>query len=102
MVSATRWRQDRYLAPQNPNQKLRWYPTYPSGGGGFSTFGWSPEQSFDGQFKPVGSAAGFMTQPGLSGIGAPLIPSWSGLAKVAGAILGVAAGAWLAKKNLEG
>jgi hypothetical protein len=103
MVSATRWRQDHHLAPNNPNQKLRWYPTFPSNGGGYSTFGWSPQASFDGQFTPVGSAAGFMTKPGLSGaVGAPLIPGWSGIAKVAGAILGVAAGAWLAKRNIEG
>lgn len=102
MVSATRWRQDRHQAPQNPNQKIRYYPTYPSGGGGFSAFGWSPEQSFDGQFTPVGSAAGFMTQPGLSGLAAPLVPGASGIAKVLGAIVGVAAGVWFAKRNIEG
>ena len=102
MVSATRWRQDSHLAPNNPNQRLRWYPTWPSNGGGYSTFGWSPASSFDGQFKMTGSPAGYMTQPGLSGIGAPLIPGWSGIAKVLGAVGGVAAGLWLAHKNLGG
>lgn len=103
MVSATRWRQDSISAPNNPNQRLRWYPTFPSNGGGYSTFGWSPQSSFDGQFEMTGSPAGYMTAPGLSGaVGAPLIPGWSGIAKVAGAIAGVAMGLWLAKKNVEG
>jgi len=102
MVSATRWRQDRVQAPNNPNQRIRYYPTYPSGGGGFSAFGWSPMATFGGLFQPVGSAAGFMTQPGLSGFAAPLVPGASGIAKVLGAIAGVAAGVWLAKRNIEG
>jgi hypothetical protein len=98
MVSATRWRQDRLLAPNNPNQRVRYRTTYP---GGVSAFGWSP-QPFDGAFNLVGSPAGYMTAPGLSGIGAPLIPGWSGVMKVVGAVAGVAAGLWLAKKNVEG
>ncbi len=100
MVSATRWRQDSLSAPNNPNQRLRWYPTFPTGGGGFSTFGWSPVP-FDDVVTMTGSPAGYMTEPGLSGVGAPLIPSWSGIAKVVGAVAGVAAGLWLAKANIE-
>lgn len=99
MVSATRWRQDSQLAPNNPNQRLRWRLTFPSGSNGYSTFGWSPIP-FDDAFKMTGSPAGYMTAPGLSGIGAPLIPGMSGIAKVLGAVGGVAAGLWLAHKNL--
>jgi hypothetical protein len=102
MVSATRWRQDHHSAPNNPNQKIRYFPTFPSGGGGFSAFGWSPIP-FGDEFQMTGSPAGYMTAPGLSGaLGAPLLPSFSGVAKVVGAIAGVAAGLWLAKRNIEG
>lgn len=99
-VAATRWRQDTVSAPQNPNQRLRWYPTYP-GGNGYSTFGWSP-MPLDNA-KLYGSPAGIIDGSGLSGaFGAPLLPSWAGVAKVVGAIAGIAGGVWLAKRNLEG
>lgn len=98
-VAATRWRQDRQSAPQNPYQRLRWFPTFPSGGGGYSTFGWSPVP-LDGNVI-VGSPAGFLTNGGLSGFGAPVLPSFAGIAKVAGAVAGVALGLWLAKRNIE-
>jgi hypothetical protein len=99
MVSATRWRQDRLLAPTNLNQRIRYYPTFPSGGGGYSAFGWSPEPIADA--LKVTAPAGVASGSGLSGIGAPLIPGISGIAKVLGALAGVAAGAWLAHRNLE-
>lgn len=102
MVSATRWRQDLHSAPDNPNQRIRFGVTYPSGGGGYSAFGWSPMSSFDGMFKMTGSPAGYTSTPGLSGVGAPLIPSFSGIAKVAGALAGVLGGLWLARANLGG
>jgi hypothetical protein len=99
MVSATRWRQDRKALATNPYQRIRYYPTYPSGGGGYSAFGWSPIP-LDGNVI-VGSPAGFTTVGGLSGLGVPLIPSVSGMAKILGAAAGAAAGLWLAKRNLE-
>lgn len=100
-VSATRWRQDSLAQPTNPYQRLRWYPTFPSGGGGYSTFGWSPIplQNGSGLYN---SPAGILTPGGLSGaLGIPLLPSTSGLAKVAGAIAGIAGGIWLARKNMK-
>lgn len=100
-VAATRWRQDSLSQPTNPYQKLRWFPTFPSRGGGYSTFGWSPVPLTD--VGVYGSPAGVIDGGGLSGaFGAPLLPSWTSLAKVAGAAVGIAAGIWLANRNLEG
>ena len=100
-VAVTRWRQDSLSDPGNQNQRLRWYPTYPSNGGGYSTFGWSPVPVGDA-FRSFESPAGHLPGGGLSGIGAPLVPGWSGIAKVIGAIAGVAGGLWLANQNLGG
>lgn len=91
-VAATRWRQDATPEPTNPHQLLRWYPTYPSNGGGYSTFGWSPQPNPGFKlFSPSGTVAG---------LGAPLVPTVSGIAKVVGAVAGIATAFWLAKLNL--
>lgn len=100
-VSATRWRQDTHSAPTNPYQVIRFAPTYPNGGGGYSAFGWSP-LPMDGAARLVNSAAGILTAPGLSGLGAPLLPSFGGVARVIGAGVGILAGIWLANRNLGG
>jgi hypothetical protein len=98
MVAATRWRQDSHLAPSNPWQTLRWYPAYP-GDGGFATFGWSP-QPLEPAVRPNGHS--IMPYGGLTGaFGAPGIPTMSTVMKVIGAVGGVIAGAWLAKRNIE-
>lgn len=90
-VAATRWQQDTHLQPNNPNQLIRFSPTWPSGGGGYSAFGWSPVPNPG--FK-------LYSPSGVVGLGAPLVPGWVGIAKVAGAVAGIAAGLWLAQKNL--
>lgn len=99
MVSATRWRQDRKLDPTNPYQRVRQYITFPSGGGGYSSFGWSP-QPIDGALKLM-SPAGVVAGSGLSGLAAPLLPSAGKIVAVLGAIVGAWAGAKLARANLE-
>jgi hypothetical protein len=91
-VAATRWQQDTHLQPNNPNQLIRFSPTWPSGGDGYSAFGWSPVANPG--FK-------LYSPSGVVGLGAPLVPGWSGVAKVVGAGLGILAGVWLAVKNLE-
>jgi hypothetical protein len=88
-VAATRWQQDVRLQPNNPNQVIRYSPTFPSGGGGYSAFGWSPVPN-----------EGFKLYSPAGALGAPLVPGWSGIAKVVGAVFGVAAGFWLAQQNL--
>lgn len=99
MVSATRWRQDRHLDPTNPYQRVRQYVTFPSGGGGYSSFAWSP-QPIDGALKLL-SPAGVVAGSGLSGaLGAPLIPTTTKVIAVLGAIAGIALGRWAAKANL--
>ena len=100
MVSATRWRQDRKLDPTNPYQRVRQYITFPSGGGGYSSFGWSP-QPIDGALKLL-SPAGVVSGSGLSGLAAPLLPSTGKIVAVLGALAGIWAGAKLARANLEG
>lgn len=98
MVAATRWRQDSHLAPNNPWQTLRWYPAYP-GDGGFATFGWSP-QPLAPAVRPNGHS--IMPYGGLTGaFGAPAVPGLLTIAKVVGAIGGVIAAGWLAKRNIE-
>lgn len=104
MVSATRWRQDSMSLPTNPYQRLRWYPTFP-GSGGYSTFGWSPVPVGDA-LRVRESPAGFIDGSGLSGsrvrlLGAAGLPTMSAIAKAAGAVAGIWAGFWLARKNLE-
>jgi len=96
MIAATRWRQDSHLDPTQPWQRVRFRPTFPSGGGGFSAFGWTP-QPLDGAIQPYGHS--IMPNGGLSGLGVG-IPSFGTIAKVTGAVVGIAAGAWLARKNL--
>lgn len=96
MVSATRWQQDALSQPTNPYQRLKWYPAFP-GQGGYATFGWSPIPVGDG-LRVRESPAGFMDGSGLSG--APGLPSTMNVMKVLGAIGGVFAGVWLAKKNM--
>lgn len=99
MVSATRWRQDRKLDPTNPYQRVRQYITFPSGGGGYSSFGWSP-QPIEGALKLL-SPAGVVAGSGLSGLAAPLIPGTGKVVAVLGALVGIWAGAKLARANLE-
>lgn len=92
MVSATRWAENKALEPADPYQRLRWFPTFPSDGGGYSTFGWSP--------KPLDasiSVYGGLPSGGISGV----LPSTSQAARVIGAIFGIGVGFWLAKKNLS-
>jgi hypothetical protein len=95
MVAATRWRQDSRLDPNNPWQTLRTYPAYP-GDGGYATFGWSP-MPLDPAVRPNGHS--IMPYGGLTG--APAVPGLSSIAKVFGAIAGLALGGWLAHKNLS-
>lgn len=90
-VAATRWQQDTRLQPNNPNQVIRYGLTFPSGGSGYSAFGWLPVPNPG--FK-------LYSPSGVVGLGAPLVPGWAGVAKVAGAVAGIAAGLWLAQKNL--
>lgn len=103
MVAATRWRQDSHLAPTNPWQTLRWYPAYP-GDGGFATFGWSP-QPLEPAVRPNGYS--IMPYGGLTGafagrrLGAVAVPGLVTIAKVIGAVGGVLAAGWLAKRNIE-
>lgn len=120
MVQATRWRVDARLQATNPYQRVRFATSFPSGGQGDSAFGWSPVP-IDGAIHPVGSPNGFSTASGLSGglgrlwarragrwhthsgvAGLGLSLDISGLLRGAFAIGGIAAGLWLAKKNLEG
>lgn len=98
MVSATRWRQDRHLDPTNPYQRVRQYITFPSGGGGYSSFAWSP-LPIDGALKLL-SPAGVVAGSGLSGLGAPIIPAAGKVIAVLGAIAGIALGRWAARENL--
>lgn len=99
-VQATRWRQDRQLAPAGSNQRVKFYVTYPSGGGGYSAFGWTPQPLADA-FKTFQSPDGVIDGGGLSGLRAPAIPTWKGVLAVAGAIAGIALGRWAARANLE-
>ena len=98
MVSATRWRQDRKLDPTNPHQRVRYYVTFPSGGGGYSAFGWSP-QPIDGALKLL-SPAGVVAGSGLSGLRAPIIPTAGKVIAVIGAIAGIFIGRAAARANL--
>ena len=105
MVQATRWRQDSQLLPTNPYQRVRYAPTFPSGGGGDSAFAWSPAALGD-DFRWVGSPDGVIPGGGLSGaIGGALgrlglSLDTGGLLRGVAAIGGIALGAWLAGKNL--
>lgn len=96
MLSVTRWQQDTKLDPTNPHQRIRYAITFPSGGGGYSAFGWSPlplGDTFKSILSPVGVTAG-------SGLGAPLIPGVSKIATVAGALTGILVGRWAARANV--
>lgn len=110
MVQATRWRQDTRLLPTDPNQRIRYYPTFPSGSGNVdSAFAWSPSlgDSPDG-FRIVGSPNGYTNAPGLSGAlgrglaGLGLSLDVGGLLRGVFALAGIGTGLWLAKKNIEG
>jgi hypothetical protein len=99
-VQATRWRQDTRLLPTDPNQRVRFYPTFPSGSGNVdSAMAWSPVLRNDGAFRLIGSQAGIISTPGLSGLGLSL--DVSGLLRGAFALAGIAAGIWLARKNID-
>lgn len=100
MVSTTRWRQDRQLAPPGSNQRVKFYVTYPSGGGGYSAFGWTPVPLAD-TFRTFQSPDGVIPGGGLSGLRAPAIPTMKGVLTVLGAIGGIFLGRWAARANLE-
>jgi hypothetical protein len=105
MVQATRWRQDRTLLPTSPYQRIRYAPTFPSGGGADSAFAWSPVPLGD-DFTWVGSPDGVIPGGGLSGalrgFGSSLGLSLDtgGLLRGVAALGGIALGAWLAKRNM--
>jgi len=104
MIQATRWRQDNSLQPTNPYQRIRFFATFP-GQAGDSAFAWSPVAAnapggiTPVDFSPASGVSGAL-QGALAGLGLSL--DFASLAKGLAAIGGIFAGAWLAKKNLEG
>jgi hypothetical protein len=111
VIQATRWRQDTRLLPTDPNQRIRFYPTFPSGSGNVdSAFAWSPvlDANQPDGFRIVGSPNGYTDAWGLSGAigrglaGLGLSLDVSGLLRGVFALAGIGTGLWLAKKNIEG
>jgi hypothetical protein len=93
MVSATQWQPDTQLLPQNPFQRIKYYPAWP---GGMRAFGWHPVPL---TITPVGSPSGFMTTGGISGVGS-FLPSATTIFTTFFGLVGAGVGVWLARKNL--
>lgn len=97
MVQATQWQVDSTLLPNNPYQKIRYYPAWP---GGMRAFGAHPVPL---TIKPVGSPSGFMPSGGISGAGLGFsVPGIGSIFTFLAAAGGVMTGFWLARKNREG